>query len=310
MIRWLVALLLLLAVPVHAVGTLVQIRDFPSAHVAPRNISIWLPPDYEPRGAPLPVIYMHDGQNLFDAETAYGGKTWGVGEALATLAPAGKVRPAIIVGVWNTPRRFEEYFPQKLAPLLPSELRAKLTRASKGPLMADAYLRFLVTELKPYIDARFRTLTGASDTSIMGSSMGGLISIYAMAQYPQVYGQAAGLSVHWPLVAPGDAAAAAENANAVAAAAANANAVAAAFGKLFAASHWKPGPNRLYVDHGDQGIDRYYAPYADRIDTMMAGEGWAPPNLVSRVWPGTTHNEESWRARIDVPLVFLLGAPD
>jgi hypothetical protein len=299
MIRWLLALLLVLAVPALADGTLVQLKDFPSANVAPRNVTIWLPPGYDPTAKRLPVIYMHDGQNLFDPATAYGGKTWGVGEALTALAAAGKARPAIIVGVWNTPKRYEEYFPEKLAPLLTPDLQAKLKGAAKGLLLADAYLRFLVTELKPYIDAHYATLTGANDTSTMGSSMGGLISVYALAQYPQVFGQAAGLSVHWPLVAPADAAGAANNADAVA----------SAFGKLFAASKWQPGVNRLYVDHGDQQLDSFYAPYAERIDSALAAQGWAPPAYVSRVWPGATHNEDSWRARIDVPLVFLLGAP-
>ena len=132
----------------------------------------------------------------------------------------------------------------------------------------------------------------------MGSSMGGLISIYAMAEYPRVFGQAAALSVHWPLVAPSDAANAA----------ADADAVAAAFTRYFATAKWAPGRNRLYIDHGDQGLDQYYRPYSQRIEAEMPALGWTDGSFVSRTWPGGNHNEVSWSARLDVPLLFLFGS--
>ena len=141
---------------------------------------------------------MHDGQNLFDASKAYAGE-WGVDEHLARLIPTGQVRAPIVVGVWNTPLRLREYVPADLIAALPETTRADVEAIYGGPALSDGYLRFLVEELKPRIDADFRTLTGRDDTAIMGSSMGGLISLYALMKHPEVFGAAGCLSTHWPL---------------------------------------------------------------------------------------------------------------
>ncbi|TFU05918.1 alpha/beta hydrolase [Polymorphobacter arshaanensis] len=301
MMRMLLALMLLLAAPALAAppasGTTIEIPEFASKFVKPRHVSIWLPPGYSAQGKPARVLYMHDGQNIFDGANAYGGNEWGVDEAVTKLLAEHKLPPMIVIGVWNTDKRYEEYFPQKLVQYLPPALQAKLDAATKGGLQGDAYLKFLVRELKPYIDRHYRTLSGPADTAVMGSSMGGLISIYAMAEYPRVFGQAAALSVHWPLVAPSDAANAAGDADAVA----------AAFTRYFATAKWAPGRNRLYIDHGDQGLDQYYRPYSARIEAEMPALGWSGDSFVSRTWPGATHNEVSWRKRLDVPLLFLFG---
>ena len=151
-------------------GTLVQHPDFPSQWVAARNITVWLPPGYAAGHRRYPVIYMHDGQNLFDPATSYGGKTWGVAETLMAMH-----RNAIVVGIWNTKLRGPEYFPQKVFDLLPTDQQANGVAMHGGTPISDAYLKFIVTELKPWIDKTYRTRTRRADTSMMGSSMGGLI---------------------------------------------------------------------------------------------------------------------------------------
>ena len=293
LVRWLCAwLTLCVAIPAMASGLpgrLVQYPDFPARAVAPRNVSIWLPPGYDKGTKRYPVIYMHDGQNVFDPATAYGGTTWGVAEALVAMR-----RDAIVVGVWNTGLRGREYFPQKLFARLTPTQQANAHTTHGGEPISDAYLRFLVAELKPYIDTTYRTRPKPRDTSIMGSSMGGLISLYAMAEYPRVFGQAACLSTHWPLSNP-------ETSDPAA--------VSAAFARYLATSAMRPGANRLYLDHGTVALDHYYPPYAARMAAVFAARGWrGDRTFSSRSFEGAAHNEESWRARVDIPLAFLLKA--
>jgi hypothetical protein len=287
----LVALFGLYAAPARAQearGTLVQIPAFASTNVAARPVSIWLPPGYAAGTRRYPVIYMHDGQNVFDPATAYGGQSWGVAEALIASK-----RDAIVVGVWNTKLRGREYMPQKLFALLPPDQQANVRLTHGGVPLADAYLRFLVTELKPYIDRRYRTRVDARHTATMGSSMGGLISLYAMAEYPRVFGQAACVSIHWPLGNPE---------------ASDPDTIVAAVKTYLASTRMRPGANRLYMDHGDKTLDSYYAPYATRIEAILPTLGWhRDRDWVSRAFAGSAHDEKSWRARVDIPLAFLLA---
>ncbi len=283
--------LLLLATPAEA--RLDRYPDVQSAHVLARTVIVWTPDDYDPKGPPLPVIYMHDGQNILEASTANFGVEWAVDEALTRMK-----QRAIVVGAWSTRLRGREYLPAKVAALLPGETRARVEAVHGGPSLADGYLRFLVEELKPFIDKTYRTLPDAAHTSIMGSSMGGLISIYALAEYPQVFGQAAALSVHWPLADP------------TKATPDEADQVAAAFKAYLATSQVRPGPNRLYMDHGTVNLDSFYKPYSTRMEAILPSLGWvAGKTWVSRVFEGTDHNEAAWAARLDIPLGFLLGPP-
>ena len=180
-------------------GTLLRHEQFPSRFVAARNVDVWLPPGYA-RGQRrrFPVVYMHDGQNLFDPKTSYTGIDWGVDEALTTLVGQGVVREAIVVGVWNTPKRFAEYMPRKAAAYEAGPGAGGVPLAERNSISSDEYLKFLVRELKPFIDSRYRTRRGAADTFVMGSSMGGLISAYAVTEYPNVFGGAGCVSTHWP----------------------------------------------------------------------------------------------------------------
>lgn len=140
-----------------------------------RRVWVYLPPDYATSDRRYPVLYMHDGQNLFDAATAYAGE-WGIDETLDSLHTAGD--PGIIVvGIDNgRERRLDEYSPWR--------------NERHGGGEGAAYAEWLVHTLKPFIDQRYRTLADRSNTAIAGSSMGGLISLYALLQFPEVYGRA------------------------------------------------------------------------------------------------------------------------
>ncbi|MDE1928894.1 MAG: alpha/beta hydrolase, partial [Burkholderiales bacterium] len=180
-------------------GRFIDYPAFASRFVAPRRVRVWLPPDAGRER--LAVLYMQDGQNVFDPPSPIAKGAWEVDRQLLALRRARAVRPTMVVAVWNTEDdRAREYAPQAAIESLPAAVRALVLpaggAADAAPL-ADAYVRFLATELKPYIDAHYRTRPGRDDTFLMGSSMGGLISLYALASYPQVYGGAACLSTHW-----------------------------------------------------------------------------------------------------------------
>ena len=257
---------------------------FPSSLVAPRNVEVWLPPGYgKDPSVRYPVLYMHDGQNVFDPASSYTGADWAIDEWMTQLIAQKKVRPAIVVGVWNTPKRFEEYMPQKAVPAGDSMMSVPGRKTSTAGVMSDAYLRFLVTELKPFIDKTYRTKPGAADTFTMGSSMGGLISCYAVAEYPQVFGGAGCVSTHWPI------------------------------GNGAVIDYLKrtmpdPVSHRIYMDHGTATLDAMYAPYQLRADAVMRSAGYVDGrSLMTRVFDGAEHNERAWRVRVEEPLRFLLG---
>lgn len=141
-----------------------------------RRIWIYLPEDYSTTKKRYPVLYMHDGQNLFDEFIAPFGE-WGVDECLDSIRNSGsKTKPAcIVIGIDNGPKRMNEYNPYSFQDF--------------GNGEGDEYVDFLATTLKPYIDRKYRTLTSKQNTLIAGSSMGGLISYYAMLKYPEVFGK-------------------------------------------------------------------------------------------------------------------------
>jgi predicted alpha/beta superfamily hydrolase len=152
-------------------------HDFPSRHLGNRRtLVVYLPPDYAAdRRKRYPVLYLHDGQNVFDAATAFGGVEWQADETAERLSRAGRITPPILVGVYNTADRVNEYTPFR---------DGKERAGGKGPL----YARFLAEEVKPFIDGRYRTRPGREHTGVLGSSLGGLISLYIASQYPEQFG--------------------------------------------------------------------------------------------------------------------------
>ena len=241
---------------------------------------------------------MHDGQNLFEAKTSYSGE-WGVDEHLTRLIAGGQVRAPIVVGVWNTDLRLREYVPADLIAALPADMRDEVQAIYGGPSLSDAYLRFLAEELKPFIDGAYRTLTGPQDTMIAGSSMGGLISMYAVMKRPQTFSAAACLSTHWPLKVEGLEPGAALDAWR--------ERLVAAWTGVIEHGLPAPGDHRFYFDRGDERLDQFYAVFQTQVDQTFRRRGYGPGDFRSLVFPGAQHNEASWNQRLDVPLTFLLS---
>jgi predicted alpha/beta superfamily hydrolase len=148
-----------------------------------RDLLVWLPPGYDDdAGRRYPSLYMHDGQNLFEPETAFKkGEHWRVGETATELVAAGRVEPAIIVGIANAgEKRIQEYTPTEDARL--------------GGGLAREYGRMLVEEIKPFVDAEYRTRPDAAHTGLAGSSLGGLVTLHLGFAYPGVFSRLAALS--------------------------------------------------------------------------------------------------------------------
>jgi enterochelin esterase-like enzyme len=309
MTRFLTLLLaLIVAVPAAAAeplkpvnvsaGTIVELGILNSNYADPRRVVVWLPGSYRTNGPKHAVLYMHDGQNLFDKRTAGYGMEWEVDEHFDRLIAAKQVRPTIVVGIWNTPKRLQEYVPSKAFTSLPDDYRGKIKALYGGDPLSDGYLKFIVRELKPMIDKRFRVKTDRDNTVIMGSSMGALISLYAIDEYPKVFGGAGMMSTHWPLVINPDNSPVSD---------ADYEVVSTTFERYLAPSLPNPKTHRLYFDHGTETLDAVYKRYQDRVDSVVARRGYIQgKNWLTRNYPGQKHNEISWASRVDVPLKFLL----
>jgi enterochelin esterase-like enzyme len=286
--------------PVHvSAGTIVDLGVLKSKYADPRRVVVWLPSGYSAKGPKYAVLYMHDGQNLFDKETAGYGMEWQIDETLDRLIQEKMVRPTIVVGIWNTPKRLQEYVPSKAFNGLPPSYRGKIRALYGGDPLSDGYLKFIVRELRPMIDAKFNVKTDRADTAIMGSSMGSLISLYAIDEYPQIFGAAGMLSTHWPLVITPDDKPISEE---------QYETVSAAFERYLAPALPDPATHKLYFDHGSETLDANYARYQDRVDRVVRRRGYRQwVNTLSLSYPGEKHNEISWASRVMVPLQFLLA---
>ncbi len=277
-------------VPQVASGSIQRLENFPSKYVAARHIDVWLPDGYTATKR-YNVLYMQDGQGLFDPSATWFKKAWHVDITLARLMHEGRIADTIVVGIANTGKsRWAEYFPEKFLPWVSEPVRREfMAKWMDMTPMADAYLRFMVEELKPAIDQRFSTRPEREHTFVMGSSMGGLISIYAMNEYPQVFGGAAGLSTHW-----------------VGTFEPNSALPLAAFNYL--REHLAdPLSHRIYMDRGTVELDAIYGTYQSFVDEIVRDRGYDASNSMSRVFAGEGHNEDAWAKRLDIPLLFLLG---
>ena len=230
-----------------------------------RTVRLYLPPSYATSTKRYPVLYMHDGQNLFDAATSYAGE-WGVDETLDALAKSHGLE-LIVVGIDNggTNRM--------------TELNAwDNTRFGKGE--GAQYMEFIVKVVKPLIDATYRTLPGREATGIMGSSMGGLISQYAILQYPQVFSKAGIFSpAYWPGLA------------------------------VFEMTAKQP-PSAdvrlaLYMGGGEGGAVGDY----ERMLAQLKAQGHPASQTWSTFTPGAQHSEAAWRAEFGAAVQWMFAPP-
>ncbi|MBB4639604.1 alpha/beta hydrolase-fold protein [Longimicrobium terrae] len=233
-----------------------------------RRVWIYLPPDYASSTDSFPVLYMHDGQNLFDAATSFAGE-WGVDEALDSLRAAGDPG-VIVVGVDNGgARRLDEYSPWRN------------TRYGGGE--GEAYADFLASTLKPFIDSHYRTRPERENTGVMGSSMGGLISLYAALRHPEVFGRAGVFSpAFW--FAP----------------------------QIYALPRAAPGPKpRIYMVTGEREGDTplIYANDHRRMADSLAAAGFPAADVYAGLRADGEHAEWFWRREFPAAYRWLFARP-
>jgi enterochelin esterase-like enzyme len=265
--------------------TIILFPNFHSAFVDARQIEVWLPQGFDStRNINYPLIIMQDGQNVFNASTSYTGIDWGVDEKMDSMVPKGIVPPALVVAVWNNGvQRYPEYMPN-----FPGIEQANAMAAKKlngREVISDKYLNFLVQELIPFMRVHYHAGIDPETTCIMGSSMGGQISLRAICEYPQVFGKAACVSTHWIVTTTED----------------------DRFMHYLSTHVPNPAHHKLYFDHGTLALDSLYGDYQKRVDSLYAAAGYIKGmNFYSEEFAGATHTESSWRARVEIPLQFLL----
>lgn len=247
------------SVPSKITGRVDRYPAFEGRGLRPRDVLIWLPPDYESNTeARYPVLYMHDGQQVFDPATSTHGVDWGVDERATELIQQGRMRGIIVVAAYNTPDRRAEYGETDLG---------------------AAYRRFIVEELKPFVDRTYRTLPDRENTAVMGSSMGGRVSLLLAWEYPEVFSMAGCLSPSFSeetlqLVARG-----------------------------------RPeAPLRIYMDNGGRGLDAELQRNVDRMLDLLADQGFRfGEDLVWFRDPAANHDEAAWAQRVWMPLLYFFG---
>lgn len=301
--KWLAALLALLLagcmtspVDMPDTGRFVEVESVKVAGLPDQRLSIWLPPGYDTGTRRYPVLYMQDGHNLFDSAKSNFNKVWAADKAMLAAMATGTVEPHIIVGIWAPGSdRYRQYLPQSIYDAASGTPRAAMDAMIEGPIVSRAYLDWLAGPLKQSIDREYRTLPGRDTTSIMGSSMGGLMSCYAFLERPDIYGRAGCVSSHWPAADPR------------AMGEANPELI-ALWDRWFAERLGQPDGRRLWMDHGTATLDQFYAPYQQAIDARFADEGWAEgKDFRTKVYDGAEHEENAWAQRLPEIFGWLLS---
>lgn len=254
------------------------------------KIDVWTPDGYK-SSKKYPVIYMHDGQNLFDANSTWNHQAWEIDSVLGSLIADKKVKPAIVVGIHSVDTtRIGDLMPERPVEMMPpGEARDFIDAMCRYQYRADEYLAFIVNTLKPIIDNKFSTLTDRKSTSIMGSSMGGLISIYGLAEYPETFGAAVGMSTHWSGTL-------------------DQNTDFSTAMKYYLSDNFpRNGDYLLYFDNGDCPYDSNYLPFYDDMNSLFNMLGYNEGDrLKTGIFHGHSHSEKSWSQRVNIPLQFIL----
>ena len=284
-------------IPQVASGVLVRWQHFDSKYIGKRTVDIWRPFVLDDTVVAYSVLYMNDGQMLFDSKVTWNHQEWKIDETLQAFINEGKVPPTMVVGIWNGgSKRHSEFFPQKVFENMNAETRQWCAQNGRNysvggdsfSALSDNYLKFIVEELKPAIDSLFFVKKDPQNTFIGGSSMGGLISMYAMCEYPQVFGGALCFSTHWPGVwkvednpIPGEI-------------------------LRYMNEHLPvPGNNKWYFDLGNQTLDALYPGIQAQVDSQLHKAGFNETNWITRFFKGDDHSEKSWSRRFGAAYWWL-----
>lgn len=287
------------SVPKVSSGTIERIENFQSKYVTARNIDVWLPKNYSSKNK-YSVLYMHDGQMLFDSSTTWNKQEWQVDEVLSKLIDENKIEDVIVVGIWNGGKtRHTDYFPQKPFENLSKVQQDSIYNAQRSSgqsvfqglkINSDNYLKFIVKELKPIIDKKYSIYKDKNHTFIAGSSMGGLISMYAICEYPKIFGGAACISTHWPGVFYTEK-----------------NPIPAQFFQYLKKNLPNPKCHKIYFDFGTATLDAMYESYQIEVDKIMSQKGYSSSNWITQKFEGEDHNEQAWAKRLHIPITFLIS---
>lgn len=261
---------------------------FESQYVDARNVDIWLPKGYT-EDKKYAVLYMNDGQMLFDASGSWNSSEWMVDETISRLTDNDSIQDVIVVGIFNNGnKRHTEYFPQKAIEYIDEPQKSNFLALMPEGAIADNYLKFIVDELKPFIDKTFSTYSAQDHTFIGGSSMGGLISFYALCEYPDIFGGAMCMSTHW--IGGYD----------------HNQEIPKALNQYLKEKLPSPEKHKIYFDYGTVGLDANYPEFQQIVDETMKAKNYKSENWKTLKFEGDDHNEKCWAARLSKPLIFLL----
>lgn len=282
----------------EVVGGVIHRFELPFGHQS-RMIDVFIPQDCADKTG-LKTLYMHDGQMLFDSTKTWNKQEWRVDELFTTKLNRYAHPDFIVVGIHNDPpNRYAEFFPQKVAQYMPQSYRDKLLAAQwNGQLRADAYLNWIEDTLVPFIENTYQASHKTKDRMVLGSSMGGLISLYALCEKPKLFGAAACLSIHTPMINFGM-----FDEGMV-------EALVIPFNIYLEQELKADKKHRLYVDRGTATLDAYYGPYHDRLLNTLERVGYDQknPRFLEAIVEGAAHDEKSWAQRLEVPILFMLSS--
>ncbi|MBC7382051.1 MAG: esterase [Bacteroidia bacterium] len=272
-------------------GTVLRYVNFPSLLVEPRNIDIWLPSDYDNSGrTKYAVLYMHDGQCLFTPATSFNGSEWRMDEVMDSLILNNQIRKTIIVGIWNTSKRFIEFNPEDPYNELDSLKKIKISCEYTGGSAANAYIDFIFSELKPFIDKSFPVKTDVKNTFMMGSDMGALLSLYALCRKSDQIKGIACLSTKWALSITD------YNAG-----------ISKSYLSYFGRKLPNPRQHKIYFDYSSVSPDTLYETYQMLMDANCTENAYLlNKDFLSYKFEGAAHNIKAWSSRVAIPLKFLL----
>lgn len=275
-------------------GRFVEWESLHAEGLPMQRVTIWLPPGYDESDRRYPVLYMHDGQNLFDPAKTHYGKAWQIDDVLRTMVTEGTAEPHIVVGVWSPGAdRYRQYLPQPAAEGVTGALAGNMREMTGGAIISARYLEWLADELKPRIDREYRTRPAPADTTLIGSSMGGIMTCYAIVERSDVFGRAACVSSHWPIADPGIAAKQKDEIDAI-------------WRGWLGAKLGPPNGRRVWMDHGTALLDAHYPPYQAKITEAFRANGWREgKDFVARSYEGAEHDEIAWNARLPEMLAWL-----
>lgn len=255
------------------------------------TVDVWLPEGYDARREkPYPVLYMHDGQNLFDKSTTWNGQAWEMDSVVSALIGAGKIEAPVIVGIHSfSETRLADLMPQKALETVDGLPASFQVNNPDVALRGDAYASFVANTLRPLVVERYNVSTDREHTLVSGSSMGGLMSIYILCEYPDVFGKAACLSTHWPGHPDGG------------------WPLDLAMLRYLERNLPSPHGHSIYFDHGTEEIDSFYEPAESRVVELLKSKGYVEGQTLDHfIDEGAGHQEKYWKRRVARPLMFLL----